>query len=91
MQDNQQAATAVLNKYDSLRNRRNKYVHALWVADPAGQSSSPQTFGAISRLKYHSASRRHLRKLCEDIEDLLTDISKVYDDNGHVLRIDPLS
>ena len=87
-EDQNEAATSILKRYDSLRSRRNKFVHALWTPDPDGARSSPQTFAAVSRLKYHTASRKHLRKLCEEIEHLIDDIGDFYENSGHSMLID---
>lgn len=88
--DHKAEALAILKKYDKLRARRNKYIHAMWTTDPGEQSSSPQSFMAVSRLKTYPASRKHLRLLCEDIQDLINEFGQFYDDIGHVLIIDAL-
>lgn len=82
----QQEPNAIVEKYDGLRSRRNKYVHALWKQNSDGVNSSPQTFAAVSRLKQHSASRRHLRQLCEDIQDLIGDINRYYSHKEHRIQ-----
>ena len=89
-EDQKKVANSILKRYDSLRRKRNKYVHALWMVDPGGATSSPQTFAAVSRLKLHSASRKHLRKLCEEIENLIDDIGNFYESSGHFLLIDSI-
>lgn len=76
----------IVKKYDGIRKRRNKYVHAMWKYDPNGMTSSPQTFTAVSRLQKHAVSRRHLRQLCEDIQDLISDIHLFYQNSGHRIQ-----
>jgi hypothetical protein len=86
--DQNEAARRILNLYDRLRKRRNTYIHALWMADPDAAKSSPQTFAAVSRFKHYSASRKHLRRLCEEIETLVDDIGEFYEASGNVMIVD---